>query len=104
MFIIFGGGFRYGDELRSSSRRNRKAREVECKEQKDLQKVTFKIASLFTTTGTVKSIDKVELSKKELTEWIGNYRLNNNTYITITLINDSLYGYNSNKKNIIHKK
>lgn len=74
-----------------------------CKEQKDLQKVTFKIASLLTTTSAVKNIDKVELSKKELTEWIGNYQLNNNTYITITLINDSLYGYNSNKKNIKHR-
>ena len=74
-----------------------------CKEKKDIQKITFKIATLFTEKKSDKDINGVQLSKNKLSKWVGTYRLNNNTHITIELNNDSLYGYNTYKKNIKHK-
>ena len=74
-----------------------------CKKNKDIQKITYEIASLFTQNTSETDIEKVQLSKNELRKWIGTYRLANNTSISIELINNNLYGYSTKKENIKHK-
>lgn len=74
-----------------------------CKKNKNLQKITYKIATLFTQKTSEKNIEEIQLPKNKLNKWTGTYRLNNNTYISIKLDNNNLYGYNTKKENIKHK-
>ncbi|CAM1354586.1 serine hydrolase domain-containing protein [Tenacibaculum halocynthiae] len=74
-----------------------------CKKVKNIQKITYKIASLFTKNKKEVIINRVKLLENELNKWVGNYKLSNNTYIKIELNNGYLYGFNPKNKNIKHK-
>lgn len=74
-----------------------------CKKNKDLQKITYQIATLFTKKTPNTSVNQIQLTKHDLNKWAGTYRLSNNTFITIELDKNNLYGYNTKKENVKHK-
>ena len=69
-----------------------------CKSKINLQKLTYKIAQLFTVKNNINNNSHLKLNK-----WTGSYKLNNNTIISFQLIDGILYGFNDRKPEIKHK-